>query len=144
MSLMTLPRERNSAATAAATSRGIAMVVNGMAGRPPDGPPTESEGPPTGGMERPGSEDRLGIAMGGLPPFWPLPAKAFWFSICEFWRSWLAIVAFTYCMRLARVAMSTENLCCDPLEVPWFALRRLARVLASMVAPLGPTVRLCR
>src|SRR5438105_14420133 len=145
MSLVTLPRERNNAATAAATKRGIAKVVRGMAGRPPDGPPTESEGPPTGGMERPGSEERLGIAIGGLPPFWPpLPAKAFWLSICEFWRSWLAIVALTYCMRFGSVDMSTESLCCDPLGAPWFALSRLARALASIVAPLGPTVRLCK
>jgi len=44
----------------------------------PDGLPTESDDPPTGGMERPGRAERPGSAMGGLPPPWPLPTKAFW------------------------------------------------------------------
>ena len=47
-----------------------------------------------------------------------MPPKALWLRRLEFWRSSLARVEFAYCMRLARLCMSTESFCCDSLEEP--------------------------
>lgn len=112
---------------------------------PPVAPPIEIEGATTEGIERPGRVDIPGSSI--LPPldFMPVaPENAFWLSASELWRSWLAIVEFTYCIRFAMVCMSTESLCCEPVELPWLALSRLDKVLALIEAPLLPTARLWR
>ena len=73
------------------------------------GVPTEREGVPMEGIERPENPDTPGRAMGAAAADPLLPAKAFWLRRSEFWRSWLARVELAYCMRLARLCMSTRE-----------------------------------
>ncbi len=114
-----------------------------MEGSPPEGVPIESEGAPADGRDRLGSPERPGTATGAPPIETPLlPKNAFWLRRLEFWRSSLARVEFAYCIRPARLCMSTDSCCFDSLEEP--ELSRLASKPELTEAPLFPTERLLR